>query len=59
MAASQSHEDRIDELVDTRLPEALARKDGDEIRAVLAEIGRAELAKGSKKRSRPAPSQPQ
>ena len=48
------HEARIDALVDGRLPEALARKDEDEIRAVLSEIGKAELANGFKKRIRPA-----
>jgi len=53
MAESQNSEGHLDDLLDDRLSEALAHKDDKEVRAVLADIGKAELAKGSKKKRVP------
>jgi hypothetical protein len=49
-----SHEESLTEL-DHRLDAALAGKDDDGVKEVLAEIGKAELANGRKKCVRPTP----
>ncbi|TMG01580.1 MAG: hypothetical protein E6I09_12280 [Chloroflexi bacterium] len=52
---AELHDGEIDEL-DGRLAAALARKDDEEVRKLLSEIGKAEFdASAPKKRIQPAP----